>query len=1043
MSIGVEIEMHGMNLGIPFDPEMYKNIKSPLGYNYPWDNDRNKLQEYNKRLFSIICGKDRLDVTIDHGLNHNSPLLYSPSRKLFSGAVVELVSTPIMARKTEGITWQHELAEIAITVLTMMRMMTIIKITNRLDEIDKQVIPQEWLNLIPDKNNNKLHTKYIYAAHSILAQNSISYYINNIQTLFNDITKLENDYNLSIKKYGCFDDFLLNKLWRDLKENNLLKCIDKIKNGNIKLVLPNPQSKSLEYPNWIFHDVFISSKEQRSNIEDSIFYFQSNGTIPLYNIVNYRFYEELEKFYDSELLYLDTYNLQLIRNTILHANDICNEIIDYKLGQSIAIENIDKPSIKTKSVSRIKGFIFLYLYHINIMVHETIRGAYSIITGLDSESKATTIKNYFSLLLKTPIRYVYSFMLSDSDRELLRVVNSSNKIVNNCCAAIGIKPTTKVGGHTPEQLWKWSTINDIVDLKMKHNDINTLDKELAQRYNQDIALMNLCGKPIKPQAYINDNKLGLKKGNSSIIQNLKLVETKEIRENTRLTEIVFEARHLESPKSISDLRTTMTNMQKIWDSLQFNKNKEEKISHNDPLSKEDKYLICPDNFNEIRIKSFYSALVYDQLNEQVKDVASIKNTLDTNEFKKWLEKYKQEHSTMYKEKWVELDFEKLLINLKETLEHYKLWSDDDYHYLIMCLCFWNKDFAEENLANLIKEPQSSSVFLSCIKDVICKRLGLKNISEFLIGGPKLRLLRTDKDINDEIIEFLSKKVGQIKINKTFSFHVQRKSKYQLFLLLSSIRKALKPYDSNNVEMLKNYLDNFIHVINNIEQNLPDNVVEKITNNIKTLMVMQTDKNIIYSVINSMRNFRNLHSNKIASEKLKTFLNQLLNEHELYVSRQEQFRLLIWYIFQRVCDYINNNKHHSIFHLHHRHSDSGIKRAIHFRIMLEELKDSIDREWQIEGLEKRFIKEVIDLINKKSQYTKFSGSINVNDSSLLTYIMLGFVDFNRLHVNINQEMLSSDLKAFNRKFVETNLNVDSKNSREHIKAFWRDFVLQPQ
>jgi hypothetical protein len=648
-------------------------------------------------------------------------------------------------------------------------------------------------------------------------------------------------------------------------------------------------------------------------------------------------------------------------------------------------------------------------------------------TGLGLDSDSTTIKNYFSLLVKTPIRYVYSFMLSDSDRELLKIVNIRGKIINNCCAAIGIKPTTKINGHTAEQLWKWSTTDDLINLKLKYNDSNTFNKELAKRYSQDTALMNLCGKPIKPQAYKDDSKLGLKKGNTSIIQNPNMTEIKEIRENIRLTEIIFEARHLESPNDIATLKTTMTTMQEIWDSLQFNKDEDEDISNSDHLLKEEeKYLICPDDFETIRTKSFYSALVYDPLNEEIKDESSIKKIIkDKETFSAWIKYYKENHSLIYNKKWLELNFKALLCFLKIKLEKYKLWSKDDYQYLLMCLCFWNKNFTEKNLPELIKESQASSAFLLCIKEVICKKLGFKNITVFLFSGPKIRILRTEENIKDEIIEFLDKNVAQIKIKRTFHSYMQNKSKHQFFLLINGIKEAIQLYKPNNIEEFNDYEND-----------------DKAISDIKQFIEIQNDKKVIYAIINSIRNFYNLHSKELVSNKLKNFLNQLLNEYDLYVSRQEQLELLIFCIYPRVCKYITDNRQHSIFHLHHRHSKSGLRRAEHFKTYLEGLSEainSIDHILKIESLEKNFIKEIIDFVNKNAQYSTFSGSINVNDHSLLTHIISGFIEFNQSYMNINKNILSPELEAFNRVFVRANINIQNKNSREHVKEYWRDFV----
>ncbi|KEI35034.1 hypothetical protein FRA_43c11110 [Francisella sp. W12-1067] len=143
--------------------------------------------------------------------------------------------------------------------------------------------------------------------------------------------------------------------------------------------------------------------------------------------------------------------------------------------------------------------------------------------------------------------------------------------------------------------------------------------------------------------------------------------------------------------------------------------------------------------------------------------------------------------------------------------------------------------------------------------------------------------------------------------------------------------------------------------------------------------------------------------------------------------QEEFILLQNILFQTLAHYLNNYEqsfYHGIFH---RHGNSGHKRVKCFCEQINSIStESIVNSTTLpEDAITQIIKEIQLFANKGSDYTQYSGSINVNNSSGMTFIMRGLIKF----ISMSGTIKSPNFQTFlNYIFDSNNIDIENLNNR---------------
>ena len=133
-----------------------------------------------------------------------------------------------------------------------------------------------------------------------------------------------------------------------------------------------------------------------------------------------------------------------------------------------------------------------------------------------------------------------------------------------------------------------------------------------------------------------------------------------------------------------------------------------------------------------------------------------------------------------------------------------------------------------------------------------------------------------------------------------------------------------------------------------------------------------------------------------------------------------------------CLECNKRKNQNIFHFK-RHNSSGRDRASFILVILEDMESEIRRElFNLNILagfyETKLIKELKEYASKTGDYSRFSGNINVNDSSSLSYILNALHGFYLSYAN---SIESNVLKEFGRYLTKGHKITGHKSSPNGI------------
>ncbi|QIV96373.1 hypothetical protein EDC55_10425 [Allofrancisella inopinata] len=156
-----------------------------------------------------------------------------------------------------------------------------------------------------------------------------------------------------------------------------------------------------------------------------------------------------------------------------------------------------------------------------------------------------------------------------------------------------------------------------------------------------------------------------------------------------------------------------------------------------------------------------------------------------------------------------------------------------------------------------------------------------------------------------------------------------------------------------------------------------------------------------------------YGGELGEQPYREFKKQYMSDNERIKygfeglsSAQEEVILLQNTLFQSVAPYIDNYEKSFYHGVKHRHGSNGHKRIRCFceRINSISTESIVENKITPEIVIEKIFTEIKSFANKTGDYSRYSGNININDSSGMTFILKGLNEFCKLHRNIVSEKL---------------------------------------
>jgi hypothetical protein len=159
-----------------------------------------------------------------------------------------------------------------------------------------------------------------------------------------------------------------------------------------------------------------------------------------------------------------------------------------------------------------------------------------------------------------------------------------------------------------------------------------------------------------------------------------------------------------------------------------------------------------------------------------------------------------------------------------------------------------------------------------------------------------------------------------------------------------------------------------------------------------------------------------HGGKLQEQPYREFKDQYMrNEQRIENSikelseAQEEIIYLQNILFQSVAPYLDNYEQSFYHGYFNRHGSNGHKRVKYFCVQINSISTEsiVNNEISPENAITQIINEIKSFASRSGGYTQYSGRINVNNNSGMTFIMKGLLTFHYLLGQIE----SSKLKDF--------------------------------